>query len=55
MIAAQPRKDISLALEGEIIGGVESYVYMSSAICHDSDVRRKARVRLGNLKQSFRG
>ena len=53
VMAAQPREDISIVLEGEAIGRVESFEYLGSFVCQDGDVRKEAGVRVGKAGAVF--
>ena len=53
LMAVQPREDISIALEGEVIGRVESFEYLGSVVCHDGDVRKEVGIRAGKAGAVF--
>ena len=53
VMAAQPREDVTIALECEVIRMSESFEYLGSAVCNDGDVHMQARILLGKAGTVF--
>ena len=53
VMAAQPREDISISLEGETIERVDSFEYLGSVVCVDGDVRKEVGIRIGKAGAVF--